>query len=50
MPSMMKEFRNDEVFARGVKSFAATALQNMADAHDVIIEARTFQINKANER
>jgi hypothetical protein len=50
MPSMIKEIRGDEVFAKGVKSFAATALQNLADAHDAIIEARTFQTHKANER
>ena len=37
MPSMIKEIRSDESFARGVKSFAETALKNMADAHDAII-------------
>ena len=49
MPSMMKEIRSDEHFATGVKSFAATALQNLADAHDAIIEARCFQTRKANK-
>jgi hypothetical protein len=33
MPSMMKEFQKDEAFARGIKSFATTALQNLAEAH-----------------
>lgn len=43
MPSMIKEIRKDQNFAQGVKTFANTALQNIADAHDAIIEARTFQ-------
>ena len=50
MPSMIKEFRGNEVLARGVKSFATTALQNLADAHDAIIEARSFQTDKVNKR
>lgn len=49
MPSMIKEIRSDENFAVGVKTFAATALQNLADAHDTIIEARSFQSDKANK-
>ena len=49
MPSMIKEFRNNEVLARGVKSFATTALHNLADTHDAIIEARSFQTDKANK-
>lgn len=50
MPSMMKEIRGNEIFAKGVKSFAIAALQNLADAHDAIIEARVFQTEKANVR
>jgi len=50
MPSMIKEIRNDETFAQGVKAFALTALHNIADAHDAIIEARVFQAENANKR
>jgi hypothetical protein len=50
MPSMIKEFQKDEAFARGIKSFATTALQNLAEAHDTIIEARGLQADKANKR
>ena len=50
MPSMIKEIRGDENFAQGVKSFALAALQNLADAHDAIIKARTFQTDKANRK
>jgi hypothetical protein len=50
MPSMIKEIRNDENFATGVKAFAAKALGNIADAHNAIIEARSFQVNKANKK
>ena len=50
MPSMIKEIRNDQSFAQGVKSFANTALMSLADAHDAIIEARTFQTERSNKR
>ena len=50
MPSIMREVRGDEHFARGVKSFANNALQGLADAHDAIIEARTFQTHAADKR
>ena len=50
MPSMMKEFRKDEAFARGIQSFATTAPQNLAEVHDTIIEARGLQAEKANKR
>jgi hypothetical protein len=50
MPSMIKEIRSDENFTTGVKSFAVTALQNLADTHDAIIEARSFQMDNANKR
>ena len=49
MPSMIKEIRSDGHFAHGVKSVAANALRNLADAHDAIIEARTFQANKRRD-
>ena len=49
MPSMIKEIRNDKVVSQGIKAFAASALQNLADAHDAIIEARTFQTHAANK-
>ena len=39
MPSMMKEIRTDETFTADVKAFAMSALQNLADMHDAIIEA-----------
>jgi len=50
MPSMIKEIRSDEVFAHGVKTFALEALQNVADAHDAIIETRVFQAENANKK
>ena len=49
MPSMIKEIRNNEIVSQGIKAFAASALQNLADAHDAIIEARTFQTHAANK-
>jgi hypothetical protein len=38
MPSMIREFRSDEAIPKGIKSFTTQALQNLADAHDAIIE------------
>jgi hypothetical protein len=38
MPSMIREFRLDEAIPKGIKSFAIQALQNLANAHDAIIE------------
>jgi len=49
MPSMIKEIRNDKIVSQGIKAFAASALQNLADAHDAIIEAQTFQTHAANK-
>ena len=49
MPAMLKEVRGNEIVAQGVKTFAATALEYLADAHDAIIEARTFQTAAANK-
>jgi hypothetical protein len=48
IPSMLKEFRSDDVIPKGILSFAQQALQNIADAHDAIIEARVFQTHRAN--
>ena len=50
MPSMMKEIRSDETIPRGIRSFAEAALQNLADAHDAIIETRVFQTSRTNAR
>jgi hypothetical protein len=43
MPSMIREIRADETIPQGIKVFANQALQNLADAHDTIIETRVFQ-------
>ncbi|KAG6880817.1 hypothetical protein C0993_004219 [Termitomyces sp. T159_Od127] len=45
---MIKELRTDKVIHRGIKDFAQTALTNLANAHDAIIEARVFQMRHAN--
>ena len=50
MPSMIKEIRSDETIPKGIRQFAETALQNLADAHDAIIEAHVFQTNRMNAR
>jgi len=50
MPSMMKEIRSDEAIPRGIKLFAETALQNLTDTHDAIIEACVFQTSHTNAR
>jgi hypothetical protein len=49
MPSMIKEIHADEVIPQSIKSFAAQALLNLADAHDAIIETRVFQTCNANK-
>jgi len=48
MPSMMKEIHSDEAILRGIRSFTEDALQNLADAHDAIIEACVFQTSRTN--
>jgi hypothetical protein len=48
MPSMIKELRADEVIPKGIKAFMDQALQNLAEAHDAIIEARVVQVSYAN--
>jgi hypothetical protein len=50
VPQIMKEFRNVETTSKGIKEFATRALQNIAAAHDAIIEARTFQTFYANQK
>ena len=49
MPSMLKEFRSNEITARGIKDFAEQALRNLAKAHDAIIETRAFQTRQSNK-
>ena len=39
MPSMLREIRLNDAIPKGIQSFAEKALQNLAEAHDVIIEA-----------
>jgi hypothetical protein len=48
MPSMIKEFWSDDLIPKGITSFANQALQNLANAHDTIIEAQTFQTHQEN--
>ena len=50
MPSMIKEIRSNENVAPGIKAFALSALEKLADAHDAIIEARAFQTRAANKK
>jgi hypothetical protein len=47
---MIREIRADEVIPKGIKAFATQALQNLAEAHDAIIESRVFQTHSANAR
>ena len=48
MPSMIREIRSNEAIPKGIKDFADRTLQNLADAHDAIIEARVFQTRNTN--
>ncbi len=50
MPSMIQEICKPSPVAPGICKFAATALQNLADAHDAIIEQRVFQSYHANKK
>ncbi|KAI5887787.1 uncharacterized protein SCHCODRAFT_02480392, partial [Schizophyllum commune H4-8] len=50
MPSMIQELREAQAAPKGLREFALTALQNIADAHDAIIEARVFQKHYADVR
>lgn len=48
MPSMIQELRAEEAFYQGVKEFVRMALENLANAHDTIIEACIFQAAYTN--
>ena len=50
MPLMIKEIQKSDIMVKGIRSFAADALQNLAAAHDVIIEARVIQTHIANKK
>ncbi len=50
MPSMICKVHNPGMVALGIWSFAQTALCNLADTHDAIIESRVFQTHQANKR
>ena len=50
MPSMIKEIWPDNAIPKGIRAFAEIALQNLAEAHDAIIEARVFQTSRTNVR
>ena len=49
MPSMIKELHADEVIPQGINTFMRQALQNLADAHNMIIAAQVFQTSNANK-
>jgi len=36
MPSIIQEIQQKEAIAKGIKMFTATALQNLAEAHNAI--------------
>jgi hypothetical protein len=48
MPSMIREIRTDEAIPKGIKEFANSTLQHLAEAHDAIIKAWVFQTRKAS--
>lgn len=50
LPSMIREIRDPAMAPPGVRKFAETALYNLADAHDSIIESRVFQTYHANKK
>ena len=50
MPSMIKEIHKDMAIPKGIHTFVQTVLQNLAEAHDSIIEAHVFQTNYANTK
>ena len=49
MPSMLREIRSDSMIPKGIKDFAAQALQNLAAAHNAIIVAHIFQTCNMNQ-
>ncbi|KNZ71298.1 hypothetical protein J132_00060 [Termitomyces sp. J132] len=48
MPLVILEIRSDAAIPRGIQWFAQQALENLAAAHDTIIEACIFQMHLAN--
>ena len=50
MPSMIREVWSSDIIVKDIRSFAADALQNLAAAHDAIIEARVIQTHMANKK
>ncbi|KAF8868987.1 hypothetical protein BD779DRAFT_1458585, partial [Infundibulicybe gibba] len=46
----IKEIRANEVIHKGITSFAENTLENLANAHNAIIEARVTQARKANRK
>ncbi|KNZ75699.1 hypothetical protein J132_02329 [Termitomyces sp. J132] len=48
MLSMIREIQSDSVIPRGIKQFAHQALENLAVAHNAIIEVCVFQTCTAN--
>ncbi len=49
MPSMLQELREPGGIVPGIRKFAETALCNLADVHNGIIESRVFQTYHANK-
>ena len=47
---MIKELHVDNAIPKGIRAFTDQALQNLAEAHDTIIEARLFQTSHVNSR
>ena len=50
MPSMIKEIWPDNAIPKEIRAFTEIALQNLAEAHDAIIEAWVFQMSHTNIR
>jgi len=50
MLSMIREICSDKVILRGIKDFASQALQNLVDAHNMIIELHVFQAKNSNTK
>jgi hypothetical protein len=48
MPSMIQEFRSDDLIPLGIKSFTQQVLWNLAEAHNAIIKRQVFQTHQAN--
>ncbi|KNZ77453.1 hypothetical protein J132_05411 [Termitomyces sp. J132] len=48
MPSMIQKTKADTAIPKRMQQFACQALENLAAAHDAIIEAHVFQMHLAN--